>query len=135
MTNDIKNILNIKKTNIYFSPDCVQKQDNTLYIYCSLTYAFHTCPNCHHEGCIVKNDFRPSKVTYLESAGQASYLILNKQRFLCKQCRHSFTAQTQLVEKNCSISRATKQKIASLATRTYSEKSIASTSFKPSIAN
>ena len=125
MTNDIRKLLNIKDLNIQFSPDSVQEQDNKLYIHCSLTYPVHTCPKCHHEGCVVKNGFRTSKVTYLESAGQASYLILNKQRFLCKQCHYSFTAQTQLVERNCSISRATKQKIASLATRTYSEKSIA----------
>ncbi|MGX7140887.1 transposase family protein [Facklamia languida] len=122
MTNDIRNLLNIKDPNIHFSPDCVQQQDNKLYIHCSLIDPVHTCPQCQQEGCIVHNGHRASKIVYLESSGQARYLILNKQRFLCKQCRHSFTAKTPLVEKNRSISRVTKQKIVSLATGTTSEK-------------
>ena len=51
MTNDIRNLLNIKDPNILISSDFVQQQDNTLHILCSLTYPVHTCPNCHNEGC------------------------------------------------------------------------------------
>ena len=63
MTNGIRKLLNIKDQNIHFSPDSVQEQDNKLYVFCSLTNPVHTCPSCHHEGCIVKNGSSTSKIT------------------------------------------------------------------------
>ena len=126
MTHDIRKLLNIKDPHIDFCDNCVEKLNNTLYIKCSLTYPIHSCPCCHSEGTVVKNGTRTSKITYLESAGQPCYLLLNKQRYLCRNCHQTYTAETKLVEKHCFISRATKQKIASLATDTASEKKMAS---------
>src|SRR5690625_6092190 len=37
-----------------------------------------------------------------------TYLLLRKQRFFCKSCERSFTAQTPLVKKHCFISEQTK---------------------------
>lgn len=125
MSHDIRKLLNIKDPHIHFIENCVEQVENKVFVKCSLTYPVSTCPCCQKEGEIVKNGMRTSKITYLETAGQSCYLLLKKQRFLCKNCGHSFTAETKLVEKNCFISRATKQKIASLATNTCSEKQIA----------
>ena len=126
MTHDIRKFLNIKDQNITFPKNCVEQEDNNVYVTCHLTYLVSTCPCCHTKGTVVKNGTRMSKITYLESAGQPCYLCLKKQRYLCKHCQHAFTAETHLVEKNSFISRSTKQKIASLATHTLSEKNIAS---------
>ena len=126
MTHDIRKLLNIKDPNIIFSKNCVAHSDNKLYIACALTYSVDLCPNCHTKGTVVKNGTRISQITYLESAGLPCYLRLKKQRYLCRNCQHTFTAQTNLIDKNCFISHATKQKIASLATDTLSEKMIAS---------
>lgn len=126
MTHDIRKLLNIKDPHIHFYDNCVEKLNNKHYIKCSLTYPIHTCPCCHSEGTVVKNGTRTSKITYLESFGQPCYLLLKKQRYLGRHCHQTYTAETNLVEKHCFISRATQQKIASLATDTTSEKKIAS---------
>ncbi|MGF3073712.1 transposase family protein [Facklamia sp. P13069] len=75
-----------------------------------MTYPVDSCLCCQKEGVVVKNGTRSSRITYLESAGQACYLLFKKQPYLCRNCGHSFTAETNLVEKNCFISHATKQK-------------------------
>lgn len=92
MTNGIRKLLNIKDPNLNFSENCVEQIDNKLYIKCTLTYPIDTCPYCHSKGCTVKNGTRSSRITYLETAGQACYLLLKKQRFLCRNCCHTFTA-------------------------------------------
>lgn len=125
MSNDIRNLLNIKDPNIIFEENCVKREQNALYIHCSLTYSMDECPNCGDKQSIVRNGTRQSKITYLESSGAACYLLMNKQRYRCKACRHCFTAKTNLVEDHCSIALPVKQRVASLATDTLSEKKIA----------
>lgn len=125
MSNDIRNLLNIKDPNIHFEENCVQREEQAIQIHCTLTYPLEECPHCQDKHSIVYNGTRSSRITYLDTAGQACYLIMKKQRYRCKTCHHCFTAQTQLVPRNGFISLPTKQFIASLSTDTTSEKSIA----------
>lgn len=102
-----------------------KEEEQAIQIHCTLTYPLEQCPHCQDKHSIVCNGTRSSRITYLDTAGQACYLIMKKQRYRCKTCHHCFTAQTQLVPRNGFISLPTKQFIASLSTYTTSENSIA----------
>src|SRR5690625_5680833 len=54
-----------------------------------------------------------------------TYLLLRKQRFFCKSCERSFTAQTPLVKKHCFISEQTKALITIKTSEAQSITSIA----------
>ena len=125
MSNDIRKLLQIKDPNIHFEDNCVEKVDQTVYIHCCLSYTINRCPCCEAKSTMVKNGTRTSRITYLDVCGQPCYLLMKKQRYRCKACRQCFTAKTSLVERHCHISLPTKQRIASLATETLSEKKIA----------
>lgn len=125
MTNDIKNLLNIKDPNIKIMENSVEIIQNNVVIAATLTYSIRTCPICESNQSVVKNGLRNSKITLLSSGGQPTYLLLKKQRYRCKTCQQCLTAETQLVERHCNISKPTKQFIASQATQTISEKHIA----------
>ncbi|WP_211211842.1 transposase [Salinicoccus albus] len=45
-------------------------------------------------------------------SGLPAFLKLAKQRYLCKACGPSFTAETQIVDRHCRISTRTRQWIA-----------------------
>lgn len=125
MINDITKFLNLKDPNIELKENWLEKRENDAFIHCTLSYPVKQCPCCLHHGTVVKNGKRPSTITYLDACGGACYLVLDKQRFRCKHCHHTFTARTSLVEKNCFIALPVKQLIASYATDTLSEKKIA----------
>ena len=62
----------------------------------------------------------------LSVSGLAAYLNLRKQRFLCRECGSSFTADTsRIVEKHCHISKRLKNEIKSKISETVSETYIA----------
>src|SRR5690625_7866213 len=48
-----------------------------------------------------------SRITLPITGTLPTYLRLKKQRFVCKSCNSSFTAETTLVKKNCFISENT----------------------------
>ncbi len=48
-----------------------------------------------------------SRITLPITGVQPTYLRLKKQRFVCKDCKKSFTAKTPIVKKNCFISENT----------------------------
>lgn len=53
-----------------------------------------------------------SRVTYLTAnASEPVYLELHKERLICKNCGRSFMATSNIVDKNCCISKTTRQKI------------------------
>ena len=54
-----------------------------------------------------------------------AYLLLKKQRFMCKACKCTFTAKTAVVKKNCFISQNVKSLIIIKAAEARSLKSIA----------
>lgn len=128
MNYSITNPCLIKDPNITFSSFEPLETNDYLFYEATLTYTPECCPHCHtpyqHYN-IVKNGLRKSKILLLDNQGKSVVLILKKQRYLCKDCRHSFTASTSIVDKHCFISKKVKQKIAMATAKIASEKEIA----------
>lgn len=83
------------------------------------------CPHCACHSAMVKNGTRLSRITLPHLSGTPAFLLLNKQRFFCKQCRHSFTAKTDIVDRHCYISTRTRQWIADQCQHRISEQYMA----------
>ena len=107
----IRNILEIKDQNILFENKTTEEIHNNLksvVFYGTLTYTPSGCTNCgvinQSHADIVKNGTKISTI----KLGQFNYkpvlLKLKKQRFFCKHCHSTFSAQTSLVDRNCFIS-------------------------------
>lgn len=132
MTHIISSILQINDPNIYYSDPTVEKQWHkdryAIFITATLTYTLHACPHCECESpqcMIVKNGTRAARITLPHLSGTPAFLMLNKQRFFCKACRHSFTAQTDIVERHCHISNRVRQWIADQCQHRISEQYMA----------
>lgn len=131
MTHFISSLLQIKEPNLDYTKSTVEevfyKGIKSLFITAKLTYNPTHCPAC---GCInadysiVKNGTRTSRITLPHVSGLPAYLKLSKQRFLCKHCDHSFTAETSIVDKYCHISTRTRQWIAHQCDQRLTEKYI-----------
>ena len=107
MSNDIRNLLQIKDPNILFEENCVEKVNQTIYSHCYLSYPIDYCSCCETKDTMVKNGTRTSRITYLDVCGQPCYLLMKKQRYRCKACHQCLTVKTSLVERhweeNCTI--------------------------------
>lgn len=133
-TDYTKLILNIKDENIYFYKDCLKivniKGVETKVFHGYLTYTPEFCPKC---GCINENfnDIikwnwkRNCKIKITKACGYNSLLILDKQRFLCKNCNRTFTASTNVVGYHKQISNDTNLNIKLELMQKGSEKDIA----------
>ena len=135
MTNFTSNLLNLKDENITFEDNILEiKKKNILYkvIQGSLTYNPEVCPIC---GCvninhsIIKNGSKTSDIKLLSCNGNPTILRLKKQRFFCKECNHTFSAKTNIVAKNCHISRIVKLHVLDNVKLKISEKDIARMNF------
>ena len=129
-----KLILNIKDENIYFYENCLEivnindTQTKTFHGY--LTYTPECCPKC---GCLNKgfddiikwNWKRNCKIKITKVCGFNSLLILDKQRFYCKNCNKTFTASTDVVDFHKQISNDTNLNIKLELMQKGSEKDIA----------
>ena len=63
---------------------------------------------------IIKNGTKTSRITLCSVSGLPAYLNLRKQRFVCRECGSSFTADTsRIVGKHCHISKRLKNEIKS----------------------
>lgn len=112
-TDYIKFVLNIKDENIYFYENCAEtveiNKTKTKIFKGYLTYTPEFCPNC---GCInngfediIKWDWkRNCKIKMTKACGFNTILILDKQRFYCKNCCKTFTASTDVVDFHKQIS-------------------------------
>lgn len=83
-------------------------------LFTKLSYNPEACPVCgtiSENYSIIKNGTKTSDIKILPINGDPAILRVQKQRFLCKSCGHSFSAETDIVEKNCFISRKVKLKI------------------------
>ena len=139
-TDYTKKILNIKDENIYFYEDCLEikkiKGIQTKIFHGYLTYTPTYCPKC---GCInrsfndiIKWDFKKnckSKLTKVSNYN--TLLLLDKQRFFCKHCNHTFTASTDIVDFHKQISNDTRKSVILDLMTKDSEKNI---SFKNGIS-
>ncbi|WP_165866680.1 transposase family protein [Vagococcus vulneris] len=79
-----------------------------------LTYKPLACPCCgikNKKYSIVKNGFITSRIKWLSVAHYPTYLLLNKQRFLCRLCHSSFLAESLEIDKHCFIANRVKQSI------------------------
>lgn len=106
-TDYIKLTLNIKDENIYFYENCLEiveiNKIQTKVFKGFLTYTPEYCPKC---GCIndgfediIKWDWkRNCKIKMTKVCGYNTLLILDKQRFYCKNCHRTFTASTDVVD-------------------------------------
>ena len=135
LSNYTKNILNIKDENIIFEENCLKEVTinncTTKVFHGKLTYTPSHCPNC---GCIynqkqeniIKYGFKKNcKVKIDKVSNFKTLLLLDKQRFYCKDCHSTFIATTTLVDFHKQISNNTKLSIALDLMRKGSEKDIA----------
>nr|WP_239693857.1 ISL3 family transposase [Loigolactobacillus backii] len=111
--NHIKFALSIKDPNvIFFDYGYEYKQNRRIKVYrATVKTGLERCPQCGFDQ-FNHNGHYLSRVTYLAAnASEPVYLELHKERLLCKNCGTSVMATTELVDKYCNISRATRQKI------------------------
>lgn len=115
MTQDnyIRNLLNIKDENIHFYENGVnfvelKKGVKTQTIKANLTYIPEYCPKCgcvNIDNSIIKWDYkRNCKVKISKICNYNAIILLDKQRFMCKNCNSTFTATTSLIKPNKQIS-------------------------------
>ena len=132
MNNILEATLQIKDKNIIWDnkvQEKIFKKRKSLFYSATYTHKPEFCTVC---GCvsqnnnIVKNGTKTSRITLCSISGLPAYLNLRKQRFLCKECGSSFTADTsRIVEKHCHISKRLKNEIKSKISETVSETYIA----------
>lgn len=119
-TDYTKKILNIEDKNIFFDDDCLEIKEikgvKTKVFHGYLTYTPECCPKC---GCInegfndiIKWNFkRNCKIKLTKVSNYNTILLLDKQRFLCKNCNRTFTASTNIVDFHKQISNDTRTSI------------------------
>ena len=118
ISHNIRNLIDIQDTNIFFEDNCVKKGQfkgiQCKYVTGKLTYDPTHCENCgikNIDYLVYKNGTEPSRITIPISGITPTYLYLKKQRFFCKACEKSFTAKTPIVKKDCFISEHTKTQV------------------------
>ena len=133
-TDYTKLMLNIEDKNIYFNENCLEivniKGIKTKVFHGYLTYIPNYCPKC---GCvnesfddIIKwNWKRNCKIKLTKACGYNTLLMLDKQRFLCKNCNRTFTASTNVVDFHKQISNDTNLNIKLDLMEKGSEKDVA----------
>lgn len=132
ITYDISKILNIQDKNIIFKDNCVKtvkiKGVNTTVVSASLSYnPPDICPLCgciNENNSIIKNGTKPSDIKLPKTSGLNTVLKLYKQRFICRNCKHTFIATSNIVQPNCFISNNTKHSIILDSKKKLSEKDI-----------
>ena len=112
----IKNILNIQDDNISFPEEeyyqLIQKGDHLIKLFKGfLKSDYCACPHCNSKN-IVKNGSRIRKIKYIPIQNYNIELELNVQRHICKECKKTFSASTNIVSDNSSISNNLKYTVA-----------------------
>lgn len=120
-TDYTRNILNIKDENIFFYENCLSevkiKNKIVKCFHGILSYTPKVCPVC---GCIyesnpetiIKYGFKKNCTVKLPNISNFNtILFLDKQRFLCKHCKSTFIATTDLVDFHKQISNNTKTSV------------------------
>ena len=133
-TDYTKKILNIKDENIYFYEDCLEikkiKGIQTKIFHGYLTYTPTCCPRSFND--IIKWEFKKNcKIKLTKVSNYNTLLLLDKQRFFCKHCNHTFTASTDIVDFHKQISNDTRKSVILDLMTKDSEKNI---SFKNGIS-
>ena len=111
-----KNILNIKDKNVFFNENCLEtktiKGVETKVFHGYLTYDVpEYCPVCGsiNNNSIIKWAFKKNcKIKLDKVSNYNTILLLDKQRFKCKNCNATFIASTTLVDYHKQISNNTR---------------------------
>ena len=115
-----KNVLNIKDENIFFDENCLEicKINNidtkVFHGYLSYNPKYYDVCGCINERSndIIKRDWkRNCKIRLPKVTSYNTILILDKQRFYCKHCHHTFIARTNVVGFHKQISNDTELSI------------------------
>ncbi|SFV41238.1 ISL3 family transposase [Ligilactobacillus acidipiscis] len=124
-TDSILNLLNIQDPNIKISActDFSQAGVHEKLLSATLTYPVERCVNCGSTN-LVQNGTRLTKMKLPSLGEQPLRMNLRKQRYLCRTCHHTFSAQTQLAPPRHSITRQAVHEIATLAKNSLPVKTI-----------
>ncbi|WP_416353078.1 hypothetical protein ACNAN0_08370 [Agrilactobacillus fermenti] len=111
-TDSTENVLGIKDRNIKFDENLPFetkkiKDERAAVYHAKLESPEIRCINCDFEGSLIKYGTKTCrlKLPNVTATRQPVYLELKKQRYLCKQCRTTFMAKTEVVAAHCSITR------------------------------
>ena len=129
-TDYTKDLLNIKDQNINLYENYLEtrkiKGIETKIIHAYLTYEAHVCPICKQKNSVIKWNWKRNCIVKIPKVSNYnSIVLLDKQRFKCKHCNHTFIAKSPLVDKYCNISSNTKLSIKLDLMDKISEKDIA----------
>ena len=104
-------ILQIKDKNVKWEDNVGEvyfKKKKSLFFSATYTYCPDACPSygcVNRDFSIVKNGTLTSRITLNPISRLPAFLKLRKQRFFCRECFHSFTADTtSIVDLNPFIS-------------------------------
>ena len=123
--------LNLKDENIHFYEEYVKEEiikgKRCLVFQGYLTYIPEYCPKCGvcYNDSIEKHGFKKSLIRIPSVSKIATFLSLNKQRYICHNCNKTFTCTSNIVNYGCNISNNTKHSIAVDLMKKRSEKDIA----------
>ncbi|WP_150153762.1 ISL3 family transposase [Fusobacterium nucleatum] len=112
----IKSILNIQDNNISFlEEECyqvTQKGDYLLKVFKGfLKSDYCAYPHCNSKN-IVKNGSRNRKIRYIPIQNYNIELELTVQRYICKDCKKTFSPSTNIISDNSNISNNLKYAVA-----------------------
>jgi len=117
-TYSIGKMLEIKDKNIKLDDKITEEETDKgrcTVFYGTLTYTPKGCMKCgvvnHSHADIVKNGTKTSTIKLGQYNFKLVVLKLKKQRFLCKHCGKTFSAETSLVDRHCFISNPLKSLI------------------------
>ena len=116
LSNFIKTILNIQDDNISFPEEeyyqVIQKGDYLIKVLKGFLKSHYcTCSHCNSKN-IVKNGSRHRKIKYIPIQNYNIELELTIQRYICKDCKKTFSPSTNIVSDNSNISNNLKYTIA-----------------------
>ena len=108
LSNLIKSILNIQDDNISFpEEDYCQLIQKGLYVVkvfnAFLKADYCSSPHCNSKN-IVKNASRKRNIKFIPFQNYNIELNLSVQRYICKDCKKTFSPSTNIVEDNSNIS-------------------------------
>ncbi|WP_034994725.1 ISL3 family transposase, partial [Liquorilactobacillus vini] len=126
----IAQLLEIKDPNIKFLKveDLRTTKNNVVYhfkvIHARLSYQLFRCPHCGFAS-LIKNGTTLTKLRLTTLNGPMILLYLRKQRYFCKSCQITCGANTPIVEKNHSLTRALNSAVVKLAKQSLTVVTIA----------
>lgn len=108
-----------------FETEMIGKVEAVIY-HTILTYNLKRHPNCGHKGQIVKNGTKTTWILLPNNNPLVSHLDLKKQQFLCKKCRTTTSATTNMVKRSCWIGKDVQHSVNLEAMRNSSLKKLPS---------